>query len=245
VTITVAIKCTFDFFGLRLEKDPMSHRNSVADVEQYPSASHIAWKDVLQSHTIIQVALVSVFTVQDVQVALSAIDISSRESVSLLVALYRPKPKDQDAPLPQIAHDQLRVVHHIFHGWDLSEPFFLVTASNLDNMASGTKLTRRKCRKGPDRDKWIDAEFSQLGKHHSYGMYGSNLTRSEVPSDAKIVHPIWNYFEKGKGEHKGHKCMDGKQLVRLGTNIRSTYAACMEQHTLRLLWRSLITLSIS
>jgi hypothetical protein len=62
----------------------------------------------------------------------------------------------------------------------------------------------------------IDAEFSQLNKHHAYVMYGSTLTRSEVPSDAKITCPICNYSQKGKGERKTHMCMDGKQLVRTG-----------------------------
>jgi hypothetical protein len=101
-------------------------------------------------------------------------------------------------------------------------------------MAAGTKHTRRTCLKGPDRDKWIGAEFNQLDKHHSYGMYGNPIPRSSVPYDAKVVRPIWNYTQKGSGEHKAQKCMDGKQLVRIGATIGNTYAACMEQHCLRL-----------
>jgi hypothetical protein len=66
-------------------------------------------------------------------------------------------------------------------------------------------------------------------------MYGPALPRYAVPSDAKVVRPIWNYSQKGKGEFKAQKCMDKKQLVRIGTTIGNTYATCMEQHCLRLL----------
>jgi hypothetical protein len=65
-------------------------------------------------------------------------------------------------------------------------------------------------------------------------MYGEAVARSAVPSNANIVHPIWNYSQKGQGEYKARKCMDGKQLVRMGAKIGNTYAACVEQHCLRL-----------
>jgi hypothetical protein len=110
----------------------------------------------------------------------------------------------------------------------------MVAAANASNMAAGTKHTRCTCLLGPDKDKYMAAEYAQLDKHHSYGMWVDAIARRDVPPDAKIVRPIWNYTQKGSGEHKARNCMDGKQLVSMGAKIVNTYAACMEQHCLRL-----------
>jgi hypothetical protein len=80
----------------------------------------------------------------------------------------------------------------------------------------------------------MEAEFDMLDKNDSYGMYGTAVKRRNVPSTAKNVRPIWNYSQKGNGVHKARKCMDGKQLVRMGVKFTNTYASCMEQHCLRL-----------
>jgi hypothetical protein len=82
--------------------------------------------------------------------------------------------------------------------------------------------------------RWMEAEFDMLDKNDSYGMYGTAVKRCNVPSTSKIVRPIWNYSQKGNGVHKARKYMDGKQLVRMGVKFSNTYAACMEQHCLRL-----------
>jgi hypothetical protein len=73
-----------------------------------------------------------------------------------------------------------------------------------------------------------------LDKNDLYGTYGSPSKQHNVPSTAKIVRPIWNYSQKGNGVYKARKCMDGKQLLRMGVKFYNTYAACMEQHCLRL-----------
>jgi hypothetical protein len=86
----------------------------------------------------------------------------------------------------------------------------MVTAANATKMAAGTKHTRRTCVLGPDKDKWMAAEYAQPDKHHSYGMWGDAIACRDVPPDAKIVRPIWNYTQKGSGEHKASNCMDGK-----------------------------------
>jgi hypothetical protein len=54
------------------------------------------------------------------------------------------------------------------------------------------------------------------------------------PPGASKVCPIWNYSQKVLGEHKAWKCMDHKQLIRMGAKISNTYAACMEHHCLHL-----------
>jgi hypothetical protein len=69
----------------------------------------------------------------------------------------------------------------------------MVTATNASNMAAGTKHTHRTCSVGPDKGKWLAAEYAQLDKHHSYGMRVDAIARRDVPPDAKIVRPIWNY----------------------------------------------------
>jgi hypothetical protein len=138
--------------------------------------------------------------------------------------------------------DQLRAVHHVIHGWYFADPILLVTADNAATIYSGQALTHRSCLKGPHRANWIDAEFAQLDKHHSYGMYGPPLSRSAVPYSTKVVRPIWNYSQKGEGTFKAHKCMNDKQLVRMELTFENTYAACMEQHCLWLCVALLVNL---
>jgi hypothetical protein len=86
----------------------------------------------------------------------------------------------------------------------------------------------------PHREKWVDAEFSQLEKHNSYGMYGKPLPRSAVCSSDTVVRSIWNYSQQGCGTFKARECMNGKQLFRMGHTFEHTYAACMEHHCFRL-----------
>jgi hypothetical protein len=233
-TVLVKIRCTFDAFGLILETDPMSHRNLVTDVTPLSSASHLDWTQQVQFHIIIQVEDTPVYTVAEVLAAFATLADILPDSFQLIVAPYHPNAKDQHSPLPQVALDQLRIVHHVIHGWDLNDPVMLVTAENTDTMAKGTHHTRRTCLKGPDKDKWMEAEFDMRDKNDSYGMYSTAVKRRNVPSTAKIVRPIWNYSQKGNGVHKARKCMDGKQLVRMGVKFANTYASCMEQHCLRL-----------
>jgi hypothetical protein len=232
--VLVKIRCTFDAFGLIWETDPMSHQNLVTDFTPLSSASHLDWTRQVQFHTIIQVDDTPIYTVAEVLAAFPALADILPDSFHIIVAPYHPNAKDQHSPLPQVALDQLRIMHHVIHGWDLSDPGMLVTAKNADTMVKDTHHTRRTCVKGPNKDKWMEAEFDMLDKNDSYGMYGTIVKRRNVPSTAKIVRPIWNYSQKGNGGHKALTCMDGKQLVRMGVKFTNTYAACMEQHCIRL-----------
>jgi hypothetical protein len=101
-------------------------------------------------------------------------------------------------------------------------------------MASGAVHMCRTCLKGPHRASWIDAEFAQLDKHHSYGMYGAAVPRKAVPSSARVIRPIWQYSQKSNGTFKARKYVNGKQLTRMGLTFEHTYAACMEHHCLRM-----------
>jgi hypothetical protein len=66
-------------------------------------------------------------------------------------------------------------------------------------------------------------------------MYEKPTPRAAVPSSAKVVCPIWNYSQKGYGIHKARKCMNGKQLLRMGVKFWDTYKVCMERHCLHLI----------
>jgi hypothetical protein len=175
--VKVPIACTFDLLGLVLEADPMSRRNIIVNVTEYSSASHVDWEHDLRFRTIVMVDSTPVFLVSDVTHGWSPVSPTSHVEVLLTVAAYPPDFSSQSSPLPQIAMDQLRAVHHVIHNWDLSDPVLLVTSENAGTMASGAVHTRRTCLKGPHRASWIDAEFAQLDKHHSYGMYGAPVSR--------------------------------------------------------------------
>jgi hypothetical protein len=233
-TVEISTICSHAAYGLLFETDHMSHRNIIIYVIPYSSCSRIKWTTRLQFHTVVQVEDIPVYSVEEVTEALSTIDVDTQAFLKLIVAPYRPAKKDQDSPLPQVALDKLRIVHHMLHGWSLNDPVMLVTAENTSNMAAGTTHTRRTCLQGPDRDKWLAAEYDMLDKNNSYGMYGAPTSRRDVPHDAKVVRPIWNYSQKGSGLHKARKYMNGKQFVRMGVKFSNTYAVCMEQHCLRL-----------
>jgi hypothetical protein len=65
-------------------------------------------------------------------------------------------------------------------------------------------------------------------------MLGEPTTPVIVPHDAKVVHPIWTYGQKGDGTFNARGCINGKQLVRMGMQFQHAYAACIEHHCLRL-----------
>jgi hypothetical protein len=232
--VKVPLACTFDLLGLVLEADPMSRRNIIVNVTEFSSAFHVDWEHDLRFRTIVMVDSTPIFLVSDVTRALSPVSPASHVEVLLTVAAYPPDFSSQSSPLPQIALDQLRAVHHVIHNWDLSDPVLLVPSENVGTMASGAVHTRRTCLKVPHRVSWIDAEFAQLYKHHSYGMYGAPVPRKAVPSSARVARPIWQYSQKVNGTFKARKCMNGKQLTRMGLTFEHIYAACMEQHCLRM-----------
>jgi hypothetical protein len=167
-------------------------------------------------NNIVHVEATPHFLVSGVHRALYLNEISTHDVVTFILAAYSPERSTQSAPLPQIAMDQLRAVHHTVRGWDLADPILLVTAENAANMASGQALTCRSCLKGLHCADWIDVEFTQLDKHYSYDMYGPPLSCSAVPPFANVVRPIWKYLHKGYGTVKAHKFMNCEQLVCMG-----------------------------
>jgi hypothetical protein len=209
-TVTIFIKCTFDYFGLMFEEDPMYNHNIIADAKHLSSASQVDWQCLLQLHTVIQVDTALVFSATEflaqlrkrgialqrsvllivipyrpypndqhtiIQVDTALVfsatevlaqfrkrDIALQRSVSLIVIPYRPYPNDQQVPLPQVALDQLRIVHHVLHGWDLSDPVLIITANNATNMAASKKHTRHTCLMGPAKDKMVCGETPLLAE---------------------------------------------------------------------------------
>jgi hypothetical protein len=204
----------------------MSLRNIIADVQQFSSASQVDWQELLQFHTVIQVDADKVFSVTEVLEQLRNCDISVQPSVSLIVAFYRPDPKDQQAPLPQVALDQLRIFHHVLYGWDLLYQVLMFTAVNANNMAAEKKQTCHTCLLGPDKDKWMTAEYAQLDKHNSYGMLGAAIARCDVPPYAKKCATHLELYSKGLRRTRSKKLH--------GWQAASSYGRQNWQHLCRL-----------
>jgi hypothetical protein len=135
----------------------MMQRNLVVDLTSFSTASYLELTTQLQFHTIIQIDEIPGFTVPEVTTKLASLADTLPESFQLKVPPYKPDATDKNPQLPQMALDQLRVVHHIIHGWDLTDPVMLVTLENAGNMANGTHHTHRTCLKGPDKEKWMEA----------------------------------------------------------------------------------------
>jgi hypothetical protein len=166
-------------------------RNVIQEVHEYSSSAKTDWEHGIQYRTVIQVNGTPAFLVKDLSRCISIVDVDTKESFH-----YQLNP----SRTPEVVFDQIRVIHHIVHNWSLSDPVIhitvdhipvlLVTVNNAGMMAQGQKHTHCTCLKGLNRKNWIDAEFVQLGKHNSYGMYGIPLLRSDVPSSGTIVCPI-------------------------------------------------------
>jgi hypothetical protein len=118
------------------------------------------WTARLQFHTVIQVGTVLVFTVREVQLTLAALDVATHASSTLTVDPYHPYPNDQQVPLPLVSLDQLCIIHHVIHGWELIDPAMMVTADNTTTMADGQRHTLRTCLQGPEHLEWIKAEYA-------------------------------------------------------------------------------------
>ena len=234
-TLEIPIKCTCDLLGICLEADPMTKRNIIVDVVENSSASHLDWQPKLLNHTIVKVGPTPVYYMSEVTTAFANYDVMTHDSIPIMVAPHFQDDKYQDEALMEIAQDQLRVIHCVLHDLplDMEPPVMLISESNLAN--SKVKLTRKKCLQGDEKTKWKSAEFSQLDKQDSYGMYGKPIPRWSLPKMAKVVRLIWNYTQKSDGTHKARDCLNGKQLARMGAKFEHTYAACMEQHCLWLL----------
>jgi hypothetical protein len=129
----------------------MSRRNIIVNVTEFSSASHVDWEHDLRFCTIVVVDSTPVFLLSDITRAMSHISPDTHVHASLTVAEYPPDLSTQASPLPQIALDQLRAVHHILHGWDLADHVLLVMSANTSTMASCNVHTRRTCLKGPQR----------------------------------------------------------------------------------------------
>jgi hypothetical protein len=175
--VRIAVLCAFPHLGLLLVSDPMSRRNIVSEVTEFSSAAKIDWEHDLRYRTIIQVDDTPVFLVTDVHKALADVDQATHESIRLIVAQYRADPESAPTPNPQIAIDQMRTIHHVLHGWDLSDPVLrvqpetsqvlLVTADNAGTMAAGQKNTRRTCLNGPHRENgWKPSSHNSTNTTH-------------------------------------------------------------------------------
>jgi hypothetical protein len=151
----IAVLCDFPHLGLLLVSDPMSRCNIVSEVTEFSSAADIDWEHGLRYHTNIQVDDTPVFLVNDIHKALAHVDQATHESICLFVAQYRADPELAPTPIAQIAMDQMRAIHHVLHGWDLSDPVLrvqpvtsqvlLMTANNAGTMAAGQKHTHSTC----------------------------------------------------------------------------------------------------
>jgi hypothetical protein len=207
----------------------MSRHNIVHEVLDHSSPAHIDWEHKLRWKNIVQVNETPILLVADVKKVLAAINRVSHDYLRFVVADSATEAHTTPKPLPQLALDQMRAIHPILHGWDLDDPFFmvstfidtakLVTAKNADTMASGARHTHRTCLQGPHRDKLIEVEYAQLDKHHSYGMYGTTLARAQPPLQARLS-PHLELFTEGLWNVKGHEIHEWQAVSTYWPYIR-------------------------
>jgi hypothetical protein len=84
--VVIPILCTFENMGMILGPDPLSRLNVIREVHEFSSSAKIDWDHDLRYHTVVQVGSTPVSFIKYVHRCLYTVDVTSQESVRLMVA---------------------------------------------------------------------------------------------------------------------------------------------------------------
>ena len=89
-------------------------------------------------------------------------------------------------------------------------------------------FTRNKLQKLNTWDQWLAGEKKQIDHFMNQGMFGSPMSRSELPKDAVILRPHWKYLAKRSGVRRSRICCnDSKKSAPQLHAVASTWLSCV------------------
>jgi hypothetical protein len=120
----------------------------------------------------------------------------------------------------------------------LSHDQIIIMMRSLNTTVFGTTeeqalggFTRRKLKRLPNWNEWLQAESKQLDSMAKQEMYGPPV---HPPPGAIILRQHWNYSIKSDGTRKARNCCDGSPRAAPELNLANTYSSCIEQPIMRL-----------
>jgi hypothetical protein len=189
-----------------------------------PSHRLSQWKSRLRSAYILSIDTMSVHTIADIDLIISADRAAGRPSIGVVFT------KD-DAPnflsavgLPQLYFDQLRTMKR-----HIDNTFLAVVHKAI----TGPKFNRHTSQKQLDWNDWIPAEWIQLDNYNKQAMFGAPCT---APIDASFFYWVWLYSIKPhENNRKKVRCVcDGSTRGGKTMINGATYAPTPHQIDFRL-----------
>ncbi len=101
------------------------------------------------------------------------------------------------------------------------------------NRRSSTKLTRRKLRKQPDWQEWLNSEFKQLDQYRDQQMFGEPCP---LPHDANVLDLLWTYNIKVDGTKKARCVCNGQPKFKGTVIFGYTFAKMLDHVGSRNFW---------
>jgi hypothetical protein len=155
-----------------------------------PSHRLSQWKSCLPSAYILSIVIMSVYTIADARLAISAAHSDNKQSI--IVAFTKDDTPNclSSVGLPELYFDQLRITKgHI-------DSTVLVV---VHKAITGPKFNHCTLQKQLDWKDWLIAEWIQLDNYDKQSMFGPPCT---APIDASIFFWVWLYSVK---PHKNNR----------------------------------------
>ena len=101
------------------------------------------------------------------------------------------------------------------------------------NRRSATKLTRRKLRKQPDWNDWLNSEFKQLDQYKEQKMFSAPCP---LPPGANVLDLLWTYNVKVDGTKKARCVCNGQPKFKGTVIFGYTFAKMLDHVGSRIFW---------
>ena len=89
--------------------------------------------------------------------------------------------------------------------------------------------TRKKLKKLSTWNEWLAGEAKQIDQFHFQGMFGDPVERANLPKEAIILRPHWQYVVKRNGVRRSRMCCNGSKRAAPQLHaVASTWSSCVE-----------------
>ena len=127
----------------------------------------------------------------------------------LYLAKLAPTPMDYDDHEHVLSIDDIQAIASLRRTWKEKDAIPTEMVKLIINTLGSDAITheeqqlgyftRNKLRKLSTWDQWLAGETKQIDQFMNQGMFGNPMYRNELPADAVILRPHWQYLEKRSG----------------------------------------------
>ena len=88
--------------------------------------------------------------------------------------------------------------------------------------------TRKKLKKLSTWDQWLAGEKKQIDQFTTQGMFGEPMNRCDLPDNAIVLRPHWQYLVKRSGVRCFQMCCNGSKVTAPQLHaVASTWSSCV------------------